>query len=356
MKIIGLCGGSGSGKGTVSVLFLKHGFRTIDTDAVYHKLVSKKSKCLDALTKEFGEEILSPDSSLNRKKLSEIVFKSEESASKLAALNAITHKFVLEETRGLILRYEKMGVPAVLIDAPLLFESGFNKECDEIICVTADKDVRVERIMKRDGLTKKDAFLRVNTQLPDEYLIRNSDYNIENNKTDGVLHTDFFNRLSSSCYIFTWEHFYPANDYHLFVPTASLTKRIDAIAKDFGEHAVGVHIRRTDNTWAIANSKSDEFSVAIRKELEQFPDAKFYIATDDITEEERLRKEFGNAIVSNTSKTLARDSVEGMHDALIDLFCLSRTKKIFGSFYSSFTDIAADMRGIEKIVVGKTVE
>ena len=183
MKIIGLCGGSGSGKGTVSVLFLKHGFRTIDTDALYHKLVSKKSKCLDALTEEFGEEILTPDGSLNRKKLSEIVFKSEASASKLASLNAITHKFVLEETRSLILRYEKMGIPAVLIDAPLLFESGFNKECDQIICVTADKDVRVERIMKRDGLTKKDAFLRVNTQLPDEYLIRNSDYNIENNKT-----------------------------------------------------------------------------------------------------------------------------------------------------------------------------
>ena len=79
----------------------------------------------------------------------------------------------------------------------------------------------------------------------------------------------------------------------------------------------------------------------------------FYIATDDITEEERLRKEFGDAIISNTSKTLARDSVEGLHDALIDLFCLSKTNKIFGSFYSSFTDIAADMHGIEKIVVGK---
>lgn len=176
---------------------------------------------------------------------------------------------------------------------------------------------------------------------------------IEQNKTDGVLHTDFFDRLSSSSYIFTWEHFYPAEDYHLFVPTNSLLKRIDNIAKNFGEYSVGVHIRRTDNTWAIANSKSDEFSVAIRKELEQFPNAKFYIATDDITEEERLRKEFGSAIISNTSKTLARDSIEGMHDALIDLYCLSKTNKILGSFYSSFTDIAADMRGIPKIVVGK---
>ena len=176
---------------------------------------------------------------------------------------------------------------------------------------------------------------------------------IENNKTDGVLHNDFFKKLSSSVYLSTWEHFYPAKDYHVFEPTAALKKRITNITDTFGPHCVGVHIRRTDHTWAIANSKSDEFSVAIGEELKKFPEAKFYIATDDIREEERLRKEFGNAILSNTTKTLARDSVEGMHDALIDLFCLSLTTKIFGSYYSSFTDIAADMQGIEKIVIGK---
>lgn len=176
---------------------------------------------------------------------------------------------------------------------------------------------------------------------------------IENNKTDGVLHNDFFEKLASSVYISTWEHFYPAKDYHVFEPTNALKKRIGNITDTFGPHCVGVHIRRTDHTWAIANSKSDEFSIAIREELEKFPDAKFYVATDDMKEEERLRKEFGNAILSNTTKTLARDSVEGMHDALIDLFCLSLTTKIFGSYYSSFTDIAADMQGIEKIVIGK---
>lgn len=227
------------------------------------------------------------------------------------------------------------------------------KMCDELNCPFEElflppKEFRI--INFKSNFNIKKLFY----QFTAKQRFQNED--IENNKTDGILHTEFFNRLSTSCYIFTWEHFYPANDYHLFVPTASLTKRIDEIAKNFGEHSVGVHIRRTDNTWAIANSKSDEFSIAIRKELKQFPDAKFYLATDDITEEERLRKEFGDAIVSNTGKTLARDSVEGMHDALIDLFCLSRTNKIFGSFYSSFTDIAADMRGIEKIVVGKTNE
>lgn len=179
---------------------------------------------------------------------------------------------------------------------------------------------------------------------------------IENNKTDGVLHEDFFEQLASSVYISTCEHFYPAEDYHLFVPTKELQKRIKNITDTFGPHCVGVHIRRTDHSWAIANSKSDEFSVAIREELKEFPDAKFYIATDDIKEEERLREEFGSVILSNTTKTLARNSVEGMHGALIDLFCLSNTTKIFGSYYSSFTDIAADMQKIEKIVIGKPAD
>lgn len=224
------------------------------------------------------------------------------------------------------------------------------KMCDELNCPFEElfllpKEFPV--INFRSNFNIKKLFY----QLKAKQRFQNTD--IEKNKTDGVLHTDFLNRLSSSVYISTWEHFYPAKDYHLFVPTASLNQRIDTIAKNFGEHAVGVHIRRTDHTWAIANSKSDKFSNAIRQELAKFPDAKFYIATDDIAEEERLRKEFGDAIISNTSKTLARDSVEGMHDALIDLFCLAKTNKIFGSFYSSFTDIAADMYGIEKIVVGK---
>lgn len=180
---------------------------------------------------------------------------------------------------------------------------------------------------------------------------QNSD--IEQHKTDGILHEDFLNSLGTSVYISTWEHFYPAKDYHLFVPTAILQDKVEKIVKKLGSHGVGVHIRRTDNTWAIANSKSDDFSAAIGEELSKFPEAKFYLATDDAKEEERLRKEFGDAIVTNTGKTLARDSVQGMHDALIDLFCLSKTTKIFGSFYSSFTDIAADMNHIEKIVVGK---
>ena len=74
--------------------------------------------------------------------------------------------------------------------------------------------------------------------------------------------------------------------------------------------------------------------------------------TDDAKEEETLRNRFQDAIITNQNKTLERDSIAGMHDALIGLYCLSKTDKIFGSDYRSLTDIAADMNGIEKIVIG----
>lgn len=174
---------------------------------------------------------------------------------------------------------------------------------------------------------------------------------IENNKRNGVLNEDFYNGLKKNVYISTWEHFYPSHDYNFFKPTKEIQQRIDSITKDYGSYCVGVHIRRTDHSWAIENSTTNNFADAIDKELRQNPEAVFFVATDDIKEENFLREKFPDKIISNQNKTLSRNSVEGMHDALIDLMCLAGTAKIFGSYYSSFTDIAADINKIEKIVV-----
>lgn len=223
------------------------------------------------------------------------------------------------------------------------------KMCDELNCPFEElfelpKEFKVYNFRSNYNLKK------LGLQFTQKQRITNEE--IENNKTDGVLNEDFFSSLSNSVYISTWEHFYPAKDYHLFIPRQALQKKIDGIAANFHPHCVGVHIRRTDHTWAIKNSKSDDFAQAIEQELQRHPDTKFYLATDDAKEEETLRNRFQDAIITNENKTLERDSIAGMHDALIDLFCLSKTDKIFGSYYSSFTDIAADMNGIEKIVIG----
>lgn len=183
MKVIGLCGGSGSGKGTVAKMFAEFNILSIDTDKVYHMLTSEKSSCLDALVAEFGEDILSEDGSLNRKALAQIVFAGNDSDKKRAALNRISHKFVLEKTREMLDELKNKGTPAALVDAPLLFESGFDKECDAVIAVVADEQTRIERIKERDGVSAEYARARIKAQLSDEYLIKNSDYVIDNSGT-----------------------------------------------------------------------------------------------------------------------------------------------------------------------------
>ncbi len=182
MKVIGLCGGSGSGKGEVAKIMMRHGVPSIDADRVYHQLISAKTQCLRDLVNEFGEEILDGDGILDRKKLRAIVF-ADGADLKREALNRISHAHVITRIKELIAEYSQKGIPAVLIDAPLLFESGFDRECDFVIAVTADKDVRIARIVMRDGISTADAVKRINSQLTDEYLLSKARYNISNNGT-----------------------------------------------------------------------------------------------------------------------------------------------------------------------------
>lgn len=175
---------------------------------------------------------------------------------------------------------------------------------------------------------------------------------IKHNKTDGMLHIDFIDTLSKKCYIATEEHFYPCHTYDLFLPTPLLQSNIDHILQNFSSHTVGVHIRRTDNMPAIGKSTTAAFISAMQKELSKNPDTVFYLATDDSKEEESLRTLFPDKIISNEDRDLSRNSVQGIQDALLDLYALARTDKIIGSYFSSFTDIAADMRQIPKIIAG----
>ena len=169
-------------------------------------------------------------------------------------------------------------------------------------------------------------------QLTARTKLNNAD--IENNKTNGVLNQDFFDSMKLPAYIFTWEHFYQADEYFkLFKPTAELQKRIDAVTKYFTEDMVSVHIRRTDQVTSIAYSKTENFIDLMNREISENPDVKFFLATDDKEEEALLRKTFPGRIVSNENRTLRRDSLDGMYDALLDLYCLSACKKFNHNFF-----------------------
>ncbi len=176
---------------------------------------------------------------------------------------------------------------------------------------------------------------------------------LKNRLPDGKLSPSFVESLKGNTYIFTWESFYPSQDYHLFLPVAPLKARIDQMIGTFGPSCIGVHIRRTDNQPSIGKSSTDAFLTAMQEELLKNPHTMFYLATDDPAEEALLRATFPGHILSNQNRCLRRDTKEGIEDALLDLYCLASTQKIIGSYFSSFTDIAADMHKIPKIIAGQ---
>lgn len=148
---------------------------------MYHQLTSVDSACTRKLAADFGNEILFPDGSLNRQALASIVFAGDDSRVNCDKLNKISHKFILEEARKRISSYEDEGYSAVIVDAPLLFESGFDSECDLLICVVAEESVRIDRIMSRDSIDHERAKARIASQIKDEILKSKCDFVIENN-------------------------------------------------------------------------------------------------------------------------------------------------------------------------------
>ena len=178
MIVIGLTGGSGSGKSTVAQIFKSHNIFCINADEIYHDLTARRSRCLCELADEFGEGIISVNGALNREALREIVFSNAE---KLQRLTTIAHYHVLNEIRNILLTAEKDGYSVAVVDAPQLFESGFNNECDIVVAVTTDVDVRLSRIMQRDALTRDEALRRIKNQFSDEFFRSHADYLIVNN-------------------------------------------------------------------------------------------------------------------------------------------------------------------------------
>ena len=178
--VVGLTGQTGAGKSTVSTVFSENGFAVINADLISRQVVEKGSPCLGELVEIFGEGILNPDKTLARKTLGNIVFSDK---TKLEMLNTTIYPYITSEILKEIKQYSDSGKKLVLLDAPTLFESHADDFCEIIISVLADEKLREERIINRDGLTKKQANDRMNSQLDAEYFASRSDYVIENNDT-----------------------------------------------------------------------------------------------------------------------------------------------------------------------------
>lgn len=178
MTVIGITGGSGSGKSTLSrLLAAEYGALVLDADAIYHELLEQSADMRLALTEAFGTVILS-EGKICRKSLAALVFAQEGA---LELLNSITHPRVTEEIRRRMAASEKS---ICVIDAFGLVQSGMHRICDCTVGVLADRDVRIRRIMARDGLDEMRAAARIDAQVAEEYYRAHCDTILVNNGSE----------------------------------------------------------------------------------------------------------------------------------------------------------------------------
>ncbi|MBE7027644.1 MAG: dephospho-CoA kinase [Ruminococcaceae bacterium] len=174
MLIVGVTGGTGSGKSTICAYFKEKGAKIIDADIIARDIVKEGKPALFEIKEAFGSDILFSDGSLDRKKLGKIVFASSE---KLNILNGITHKYIIKEIKD---RVFSSSEEMVVIDAALLFETELFKLCDKTIAVTAPENERKKRIIKRDSLDVQTAKNRISSQKENSFYEEHSDYVIVN--------------------------------------------------------------------------------------------------------------------------------------------------------------------------------
>ncbi len=176
--LIGLTGPTGAGKGEVAKLLQNVGCAVVDADKIAHKALTVK-ECIEELTCAFSEDILSSDGSINRKELAKRAFKDEESTK---LLNSITHPHILRLAKEEFERLSKEGFKNIVFDAPTLFESGSDKFCHKIIAVVAPEDIRLKRILARDGISQEQAISRIKAQKSTEFYTEKSDFSIINDR------------------------------------------------------------------------------------------------------------------------------------------------------------------------------
>lgn len=180
MLIIGLTGGIGSGKTTISNLFENLGIQIIDTDIIARELVEDSPSVLQEIINTFGETILDPGGSLDRKKLAKIVF---DRLDKKQQLEKILHPRIRIEVKKKIQHiYAKNTPPPYLIVViPLLFETDFDDFIDRILSVISDEEIRIKRIIKRDHRDIDEIRSIIKSQATDERRISEADDIIKNN-------------------------------------------------------------------------------------------------------------------------------------------------------------------------------
>ena len=171
-----------------------------------------------------------------------------------------------------------------------------------------------------------------------EFLKKNS-YKFDDLKQYGSIFISTYTRF-----------FYSKHSFDEFIPVANLRQIIMSYVANFDE-IIGVHIRRTDSPLSEKWSPIPAFIECMNREIEKNHRIKFFVATDSPAVEGQIKKIYGERIISHKKKTFDRSTPLAIKDALIDLYCLSECQKLLGSYWSSFSETAAQLKGIEFITV-----
>lgn len=163
--VIGLTGGIATGKSTVSSILKQVGMKVIDADIISREILEPYKEGWYEVVSYFGNDFVNDDFTIKRKELADRIFSNEED---LLKINKLLHPIIIDKMKEQVQKHEKNGVKIVFLDAPLLFETEIEDDCDEVWLLVCGIDEQIKRIMKRDNLTQDQAAAIINNQMSDK--------------------------------------------------------------------------------------------------------------------------------------------------------------------------------------------
>ena len=174
--VIGLTGGYGSGKTTVSGMFEALGAKVVSADTLAHEVLLKESDAWQEIVREFGEDILGSNGEIDRSRLGEVVFSDVD---KRKRLESIVHPAVIRRLHKEADRFRKTCEGVLILEVPLLIETSSTWLVDKVIVVKAEQDTQITRLQKRYGICREDAIHRIETQVPLSEKISHADWIVD---------------------------------------------------------------------------------------------------------------------------------------------------------------------------------
>lgn len=183
MFVIGITGGIGAGKSTAAKIFAERGVRVLDADEISRKVTGQGGRALDSIRGLLGDKMIDTSGNMNRKLVAGLVFSDR---TKLDKLSAIIHRHVLDEIGEELEKEREKGTKVIVLDVPIPVQKGFLDVCNQVWVISADEDVRIERIRDR-GMSAEDARRRMDMQMTREEYEELADIVIENNDDEETL-------------------------------------------------------------------------------------------------------------------------------------------------------------------------